>query len=550
MFHERICLIWQKAFLETYYEMTNNFSIKYLLILRRVLPYSIILLFCLIIFETNVYGAELFSVQSISIEGKILSVIPEDINENGPSELIVLSKTGNYPNERRWISLYKANKNFEYKASATQRWEIDSLATMVEVGDIAPFPGKEIFYLTNSGISYYRQEEDGKFAIASQKLIELPTITLSKVKSYLPRSHLLDDWKGNNREELLLPQFNTLTFYDRSEKGQWRISETVKVTPRTFIFSDNEDDGGAFRDYSIHAEFRLPRIFMRDFNGDQLQDLLLTEQETLTVYLQNKDGKFSTEPSHANIFQVRPTGKEADVNLFFLMTPVDLNGDKYVDVVLTLTKGTGKFLEQEIIIFIFLNKKNIESPFSNKPDQMIIERGVTPGVHIIDVNSDGLTDLHLTKIKLGFWKIIQNLISKRVNLDTTIYMLRRDNRYPDEPNFSLKSDYKIDLTHRIRFRGTWPTLRSDINNDGFIDLLVPRDGKIEIFLNTLSENLFKTALAQSGVSTSAFMKISDLNHDGFNDLLFYDKKRNGTFSVLLNNGNWKRYSSSNNISNE
>jgi hypothetical protein len=221
------------------------------------------------------------------------------------------------------------------------------------VGDIAPFPGKEIFYLTDSGIRFYQQGKDGTYSRKSRKLLEFPTITVAPVISYLPRSQLLGDWKGNNRKMLLVPQFNTLAFFDRDNDGEWRKTDTVSVTPRTFLFSDNEDDGGAFRDYSIHAEFRLPRIFMMDFNGDALQDLILTEQESLTVYLQKADGKFSEEPSFTNIFPVRPSGKESDVNLFYLTTPVDLNGDKDVDVIVTLTKGTGKFLEQEIIIYIF-----------------------------------------------------------------------------------------------------------------------------------------------------------------------------------------------------
>ena len=278
---------------------------------------------------------------------------------------------------------------------------------------------------------------------------------------------------------------------------------------------------------------------MRDFNGDYLQDLILTEQESLTVYLQKADGKFSGEPSLKNVFPVRPSGKESDVNLFYLTTPVDLNGDKYVDVILTLTKGTGKFLEQEIIIYIFLNKQNLESPFTKKPDQTITANGVTPGVNIADVDSDGNADLYFTKIKLGFWKIVQNLISKRVTLDTSIYLLKNDNRYPDDPDFLLKTDYKINLTHKIRFQGTWTTIKSDFNKDGLIDLLVARDGKIEIFLNTLSENLFSKPFVQSGVVTSPFMQITDLNNDGFNDLIFYEKKRNGEISVLLNKGIWK-----------
>ena len=49
------------------------------------------------------------------------------------------------------------------------------------------------------------------------------------------------------------------------------------------------------------------------------------------------------------------------------MTPVDLDGDQYVDIILTLTKGTGKFLEQEIIIYVFLNNQKVGSPFKKNP---------------------------------------------------------------------------------------------------------------------------------------------------------------------------------------
>lgn len=524
--------------------MTIYLSGKCFCKLTRSSLYSILSLFCIFSFVGYSESADLFSAQSIIVDGKILSVMPADLDDKGSAEIVVLSKTGIYPNEKRWISVYRTETSKQYSEATPQRWEVDSAATMFEVGDIAPSPGKEIFYLTAVGISYYSQGKDGIFSTTSHTLLSYPTITVSAEAGSLPRTHLLEDWKGNNRKMLLLPQFKALAFFSRDNDGKWRKTDIVTITPRTFLFSDNEDDGGAFRDFSIHAEFRLPRIFVGDFNADRLQDLLLTEQESLTVHLQQTDGHFSPEPSFTNIFPVRPSGKDAETNLSFLTTPVDLNSDKFVDVILTLTKGTGKFLEQEIIIYIFLNQKNFESPFSPKPDQIITVAGVTPGVNIVDVNGDDRTDLLFSKIQLGFWKIVKNLISKRVDLDTSIYLMNSDNRYTEHPDFLLKTDYKIDLTHRISFRGTWPTLKCDFNGDGLIDLLIARDGKLEIFLNTLNEDLFSNPFTQSGIVTSPFMHISDMNKDGLNDLLFYQKKRNGEISVLLNTGDWKEIFSS------
>jgi hypothetical protein len=500
--------------------------------------YLLLSLACLFSFSRHSAGAELFSMQSIVMSGTILSAVPADIDYKGAAEIIVLSKTGSHPNEKRWISVFETTAPHQFSKHARQRWELDPAATMFEVGDIAPSPGQEIFYLTNGGVSYYPQGRDGQFSTTPLTLLSAPTITVSPDAGTLPRTHLLADWKGNGRKILLLPQFEAFVFYEQNDYGKWQKTDTVSVTPRAFLLSDHQDDG-TFKDFSIHTEFRLPRIFAGDFNADGLKDLLLTEQESLSVHYQKNDGHFSPQPSFTHAFPVRPSGKEADTNLFFLTTPVDINRDQFVDVILTLSRGTGKFLEQKIIIFLFLNRQNPKSPYSASPDQIIAVEGATPGVNFVDANGDGKTDLLLTKIRLGFWKIVQNLISKRVHLITTIYLLNDAYRYPEAPDFMLKTDYKIDLTHRISFRGTWPVLKRDFNGDSRMDLLIARDGKIEIFLNQSDKALFSHYHIQTDLLTYPFIHIADLDKDGLNDLLFYQKKRDGKISILLNKGNWE-----------
>ena len=216
-----------------------------------------------------------------------------------------------------------------------------------------------------------------------------------------------------------------------------------------------------------------------------------------------------------------------------------MNGDRFADMILTLTKGTGKFLERKIIIFIFLNQQNPDYPYSPQPDQTIALDGITPGVNIEDVNGDGRGDLLFSSIRVGFWNIVKNLISKQVNLDTSIYLIRSNNQYPTQPDFSQKTSYRIDLTHGIRFHGTWPTLRGDFTGDGHRDLLIARDGKIAIYPKNKEGDLFSKPLPQSGVFTSAYMHIVDLNSDGRDDILFYEKNRDGKISILLNTGQWK-----------
>ena len=496
------------------------------------------LLICLFPFEVYAQEAGLFSAQSLNVEGRTLSVIPADLDGEGSFEIVVVSITGIYPEEKRWISIFSADNSAQYSATARQRWEIDQAAAILDVGDVAPSPGKEIFYLTGHGISYYAQEQNGNFSTIAHNLLSLPTITVFPATGSLPRWRLLADWKRNGHSLLLLPQFDSLVLFDRLSSEGWQKAEKVNLVPRTFLFSDQVPDG-AFRDFSLHTEFRLPRIFIEDFNGDSFPVLLLTEQESVSVYLHQLNGHFDPRPSTTIVFPVRPSGKDADTSLSFLLTPVDVNGDKFADMILTLTKGTDKFLERKIVIFIFLNQQNPDAPFSPQPDQTITVDGITPGVKIEDINGDGRGDLIFSSITVGFWNIVKNLISKKVNLDTSIYLLRSDNRYPTQPDFHQKTSYRIDLTHGIRFHGTWPTMGGDYTGDGQRDLLIARDEKITIYPKNSNGDLFAKPLTQSGVYTSPFMHIVDLNRDGRDDLLFYEKDRDEKISILLNTGELK-----------
>jgi hypothetical protein len=117
--------------------------------------------------------------------------------------------------------------------------------------------------------------------------------------------------------------------------------------------------------------------------------------------------------------------------------------------------------------------------------------------------------------------------------------MRSDDQYPTQPDFHRKTSYQIDLTHVIQFRGTWPTLEGDFTGDGRSDLLIARDEKCTIYPKSPDGDLFLKPLTQSGVFTSPFMHIVDLNNDGRDDLLFYEKKRDGKICILLNTGEWK-----------
>jgi hypothetical protein len=481
---------------------------------------------------------ELFEIQSFVVEGKTLALVPSNMEGKGLAQVIVISKTGIYPSEQRWISIFSTGETLKYDSKPIQKWKVDHDATMFEVGDVAPTPGKEIFFLTSTGIRYYARDNNGFFSTLSRSLLNIPTATVFPSAGLLPRSGLLADWQQNEQQMILVPQFGAFVFYNRNEKDGWYAAERIPTVPRTFLHGDQEDDG-ILRSFSMRMDYRLPRIFSQDFNGDGQRDLLITEQEFIWVYLQDSNGHF---PQKADVdIQLPGRGKEKehDWDFSFLTVPAEINGDGFTDVILIFSSGTGGFLERKVEVRIFLNQKIPGKPFPDHPDQTLTFKGITPGICVADINNDGLQDIMFSYIKLGFWNTVKNLISKQVDVNTSVYIMQNNHRFSVEPEFHNRTKYKLDLTHGIQFNGIWPSLEGDFDGDGYPDLLIANDGKLKIY-QTLQDNAFFSNLYhQADVITCPLKQIIDLNQDGLDDIVFYEKKQNGTVFVLLNKGKLK-----------
>ena len=65
------------------------------------LLFSFFVLTCLFSLEGYSEGADLFAAQSLLVEGRKLCVIPTDLDGQGMFEIVVVSKTGVYPKEKR-----------------------------------------------------------------------------------------------------------------------------------------------------------------------------------------------------------------------------------------------------------------------------------------------------------------------------------------------------------------------------------------------------------------------------------------------------------------
>jgi hypothetical protein len=402
---------------------------------------------------------------------------------------------------------------------------------------VAPSPVKEIFFITPTGIRYYAQEKRGHFSTRPRCLLTVPTAAVFPAAGNLPRSGLLADWRQDGRQMLMVPQFGAFKFFSQDKAGHWNLFEQVSIVPRTFLQSDRKDDG-ILRSYSYRLDYRFPKIFLLDFNGDGRKDLLLTQQESLFVYLRGPEGHYGREPAATFQLPGRVLRKQPDWNFSFMTVPADINNDGFADMVLILSRGTGSFLERKVDVSIFINQKKTDKPFRDKPNQTIAFKGITPGVSVSDMDGDGRQDLMFPYIKLGFWNTVKNLLSKQVDVYTSVYLLASNHGYPAEPDFHTQTGYDLDLTHGIQFNGIWPTLGGDFDGDGYPDLLIANDGEIRIYRTPRGRGFYSKSYHQADVVTCPFRHIVDLNRDGLDDIVLYEKKKKGSVSILLNKGRW------------
>lgn len=479
---------------------------------------------------------ELFRVRSLALADRTLAVLSADLDDSGPSELVVIKKTGIYPGERRWIAVFEADADLNYGPEPRQQWEVDPDATLFEVGDVAASPGKEIFFLTPKGIFYYARQKNGLYSTTSHVLISRPTATVFPAAGGLPRMTLLSDWQGDGRKMLLLPQFDAFVLFRQAPGGNWLPAEKMSMVPRTFLYSGHDDDG-ILKSFSLRMDYRLPNIFSQDFNGDGTADLILTEQETIFVYPSLSGGRISQTPAVAVTLPGRSDGEE-EWDSYFHAIPSDLNNDGFTDIILTFGQGAGGFLERKAEVLVFLNQQTLNQPFSDHPDQVITFYGISPGICIRDINHDGLKDLLFSNIELGFWNTVKNLISKQVDVYTSVHLFQKEQRFSDAPDFFNKTKYHLELTQGIHFKGIWPSLEGDFNADGYPDLLIATDGKVTIYQTLQEKPLLSSKNHQADVPTYPFRLIADINHDGLDDLIMYEKKKDAQLSVLVNTGSW------------
>lgn len=409
--------------------------------------------------EEKPVGLNHFNIINLAIEGQIEDVEAIDFNQDGLKDLIVTScikdKTSYSARHQGNIFLQKKGKGFEITPDF--KWDFDSKATAIIIGNFTTDPGIEIGYFTKDRFYVYYFAQPGNPSntppsIASKKVFDVAPLFTYPEKYSLHIWQKPVDLDNNGYDDLIIPISSGYQMHFQEAPGGKFTSCTLDV-PSEKKLSENPSSFIILKD-------SLPNIFMSDINNDGFKDIILYNKGKLSYYLQEKTNpfteRFSSKSSGETTIKIlqdelKPNElSQASINL------IDINHDGLIDLIVTVMKGGIDNLDRlRTQIVIFLGQKSGDGKdtfsYSESPNQVINVKGIVPLIAFDDVNEDGNADLITTSFQMDLSSNLKKVILRYLKLTYRIQAFKpKTQQFSDNPDYERTINFPLDLIGKGR----------------------------------------------------------------------------------------------------
>ena len=490
---------------------------------------------CLVL--TTTAWAQPFNLYDLRVNGSVISVIPANLRSVQQQDLLVISKTGTFPDEVRLVSVFRQQEGGRFKTHPDITWEMDAEATVVDVGALDGRGGRQsLVYLAGSEVRAYHLNDGARPERVT--LLTVPTITVFPDPGDLPRWPLIQDWKGTGQSWLGVPQFGRLALYPLGSNRPLTMAESVQIHQPTLLFGDDGQQR-LIRDYSLQLIYRVPQLFVQDVDGDGRADLIAAWQDNVSVYLQDAAGRFASQPSTTLRFDARTEHEKTLRSVLVLPFLADLNHNGYADLI--LTKMTGRLTDRRIVSMVYLNRQGNLPP---RPDARIEHDGFGTTPLVKDLNGNGKQDLIFPLVRINVMNLARNLLTNRVEVSLLAHLYQEHGVYRPTADWSRSFSYQIDMSDGVMLEGAWPHIDGDFDGDGQADLLIVGNGEVAVYLAMPGTLFAREAVVRLPLKTSRHMLVRDLNGNRHADIVLWfegDPEWRGVLRVLMNSGQgWGR----------
>ncbi len=436
---------------------------------RTLFFFLMILLTSAFTIHESIAKQQMFDPFYLNVEGKGVDYLAEDLNYDGLNDFLFFFFKESDAGTFRYFSIFFQKKN-GFNKTADQSFKLDQSAAVFDLADVSSAKGMEILFINDSGIFYYEQT-NLRYDVTPKKLLDIDSMFKLSDKTFFRRFNFALDLNSDGIDELLIPQFKSYVIYSKGLNGDFNFksrlstSLNIKVAHRESLVLLKEID----RNFFV-AAYGTPSVIFSDYNGDKLTDIIIVDESNLTIFFQDNTGNYSDEDSTTVALGFKVT-KEFSVLMENLMNAYirqemddqlriqyikDINNDGLLDIVVEKSSLKAGYLDPRQHFLFFFGKKNNDDPskggvFNKVPDQIIFNPGLVGDHCLKDINYDGKLDMILAVAEFGILKIISTLITGKVGMKTSFYILDDDGKYPEKADYIKKTRFKFDINDHNAF---------------------------------------------------------------------------------------------------
>jgi hypothetical protein len=483
--------------------------------------------------EDDSVGLNRYNMTTISSPTDICGIEFCDMNLDGLSDIFMVAAGPQF------TGLIYLQKKGGFSDTADFKWQIDSGATALLLGNFTGDPGIETGYLTNDGFWVYCFAPDNgstsqpAVKLAGKKILDTAPIFIKPERNYIPILQTPVDIDNNGYDDAVIPQIDGYkVYFQEPPGGKFTPSPAGGPAEKSFYQTSSS---------FIAAKYSLPNILIKDINGDGLSDAVFLKGNELCYHLQSKNvalsERFGITASGSS--RIKPLENSANPNEFSQVAIdfSDINRDKLVDMIISIMKGkTDSLGDVHTQVLVFqgrLQDQNCQSFYYNEtPDQVINLKGVVPLARLDDVNEDGNLDLVTASFQMDMSSNIQKVLLRYLALTYHIRTYQAKSR-----KFSSNPDYERSINFPLELIGKGTTYFShiyfkDFDGDKRPDVLTisspdKKNGKLNIRLSRKRDKLANPLMVNFGKDDYLVYRLRipsgvivlDFNKDGKNDII-------------------------------
>ena len=437
-------------------------------------------------------------------------ILTATLHEDGRRNVVLAGRDDEH---RQNLAVYSVDINGEPTARLVYRMNPGTNLIAYDVGRIGDRDA--LFFVEPGRVS--------RLDLEAEELVEvvkIQTIYAQPRAGEIVPVDFVRDINLDDRDDLIVP--DTAGYRVRLQRDDGTLGDEILLQQSTSMTVSGD-----------FVSFENRPLFSGDMNADNLADVGVWRGNSLRVYSQLADFRFSGQPEIVTLGLGLPTESEMrameagrgavdqrGLTEKRIWSIQDLNNDRVPDILTESTLFNGVFDRRTDFRLHLGRRSGGQVEYLETEDALLASEGLQFGLLTPDIDGDGNKDLLVRELRMTFGRVIRALLSGKVTLQLHFYRMTGD-RYAKEPNYITSTSVRFSVTSG---QVDIPAIQvADFDADGSQDLMMQSaPNQLSFYRGVATDSLFTTEAVEMSLAlprNGDLVATADINDDGRSDLI-------------------------------